>query len=36
MEAQIDKKILTMFNNVCRQTENAVEKQIAYQIDRPR
>ena len=29
IEAQIDKKILTLFNNICRQEDSSVEKQIA-------
>ena len=30
IEAQIDKKILTLFNNICRQEDSSVEKQIAW------
>ena len=30
MEAQLDKKVLVLFNNVCRQNENSIEKALAY------
>ena len=30
VEAQVDMKILTFFNNICRQKEDSLEKRIAY------
>ena len=30
IEAQIDKKVLTLFNNICNQKDTSVEKQIAW------
>ena len=30
VETQLDKKVLILFNSVCRQNENSVEKSLAY------